>query len=73
VALEVVWLCCRRCGFVGVGVALLEEVWTWRWCGFVGGSESLQWALRFQKPTLGPDSLSKPATCGLGVSFQLLL
>jgi hypothetical protein len=32
----------RRCGLVGGGVALLEEVWScWRRCGLVGGGVAL--------------------------------
>jgi hypothetical protein len=39
------WYCLerlRRCGLVGGGVALLEEVWPcWRRCGLVGGGVAL--------------------------------
>ena len=39
--LEEVCPCWSRCGLVGMGVDLLEEVWPWRSCGPVEGSEVL--------------------------------
>jgi hypothetical protein len=72
--LEEVWPW-RRCGLVGGGRALLEEAWPcWRTRDHVGGSGALLeevchwgWALRFQKPTPNPSSLS---ACGSGCSSQ---
>jgi hypothetical protein len=46
----------RRCGLVGVVVFLLEEVRHW------------VWVVRFQKPTLGPGSLS---ACSLWIRCKL--
>jgi len=40
--LEEVWPCWRRCGLVGRGVVLLEEVWPLKRCGLVGVGVSLE-------------------------------
>jgi hypothetical protein len=62
------WPYWGKCGLVGGGVALLEEVWPWRRCGLVGGGVALLekvccwgWALSFQKHTPG-FFLSLPGT-----------
>jgi hypothetical protein len=51
----------RRCGLVGVGVALLEWVWPcWSGCGLAEGSVPLEVGSKVSKAQASPSVLSKP-------------